>query len=110
MIYLRMSRRALMEFLGASAHGLDWAIRIVCYFLRLIRQSTALACSFSLLLYNSQPFFFFFSFFLFLISAMATTSYVRISTVQCETIILGDAINPRASTSANPDFILLYLF
>jgi len=43
-IYLRMSRRALMEFRGASAHGLDRAIRIVCYFLRLIRQSTALAC------------------------------------------------------------------
>jgi hypothetical protein len=28
-INLRMSRRVLMEFLGASAHGLDWAIRIV---------------------------------------------------------------------------------
>jgi hypothetical protein len=28
-IYLRMSRRVLMEFLGASVQGLDWAIRIV---------------------------------------------------------------------------------
>lgn len=51
-IYLWVSRQALMGFLGARVHGFDWAFPHDFATSWLIRKLTPLACQSRLLMYN----------------------------------------------------------